>query len=357
MSYVQANNKIFNIIFKITTFLGNVKLVQSLINLGADINLLSTEGCAPIHSFCSIRNADQTILERLLEAGADINVANDSNETPIILACKVQNFETIKKLLQHENLNVEAMDQNGNNILIWVSKYGNVQIATSILAKVPELVNSRNFSDTTSLHKAVLYNQLDMVKLLLSKGANVNAVDAEKQSGIHMMAGIESDRIQKLYTLLIDNGANIDATDIKENTILMNAIKRGNMRLVNILIDGGANVNVLNSDKKTALCILSEKLLNGEFFICEQIQLLIERLVDQSNIFLVDENGHNIFSQILTRHRQTESEIFSQIIVKKIGQIQNIGGQPIDLEIVETILEHDDLLTYYNLILKSPDSD
>ncbi|CAO0792704.1 unnamed protein product [Mucor circinelloides] len=61
------------------------------------------------------------------------------------------------------------------------------------------------------MHAAVSYNQIEMVKLLIEKGANVNIEDFEKDTPLYVAENVE------MAQLLLDNGA--DPKHINEDGI------------------------------------------------------------------------------------------------------------------------------------------
>jgi len=75
-------------------------------------------------------------------------------------------------------------------------------------------VNARNKSKSTALHEAAGVGNLDITKLLLSHGAEVNAFDRWGDSPIHTAS-----RFQKIdvVELLVKNGANVNVRERRSN--------------------------------------------------------------------------------------------------------------------------------------------
>lgn len=99
----------------------------------------------------------------------------------------------------------------------------------------------------------------DIFKLLLDKGANVNLADNCGQTPLHRAA---QNSKNDAMALLIKSGANINAKQCSfgdDYTPLMNAVDANNLSGVELLVKSGANINALSASGKTALTIASDK--------------------------------------------------------------------------------------------------
>ncbi len=77
-----------------------LKIMQILLNYGAKVNTIDTSsGNAPIHNASAYHSVK--VVEELIQAGAEINVKNKEGETPLDMAIKWKNTEVIKFLQEH----------------------------------------------------------------------------------------------------------------------------------------------------------------------------------------------------------------------------------------------------------------
>jgi cytochrome c len=94
------------------------------------------------------------------------------------------------------------------------------------------------------LHYALNRQHLGAAKLLIERGANVNAVS--KLGGAPLMAAVTKNRIE-FITLLLAHGADPNATAGKQAPLHV-AIRKGCLDCVAALVEAGADVNALTTD-------------------------------------------------------------------------------------------------------------
>lgn len=95
----------------------------------------------------------------------------------------------------------------------------------------------------TMLHSAIKDDKLEIVQLLISIGADVNA-DSLDRSALHAAA---CKRDPRFAQILIENHADVSALDTHRQTALHQAILNGFQETVSALIKGGADVNARTS--------------------------------------------------------------------------------------------------------------
>ncbi len=111
----------------------------------------------------------------------------------------------------------------------------------------------------SALNGAVLAGDLERIRFLLSKGADVNSRDGLGQYLIHIAA---EQRDMDVLADLIDAGANIEARDNDGWTPLMHAAAQDNVPAIRLLVSRKANVSATTPDGYTALAYA---LADGKF--------------------------------------------------------------------------------------------
>ncbi len=108
---------------------------------------------------------------------------------------------------------------------------------------------------TQELSNAVIANDLDRVKFLVSKGADVNKADSQGWTPLQSAA---RQRHDKMIALLIELGADVNAGD---PTPLVAAVMRDHVPSVKVLLDHGADIDKPGQDgfKPLPLAIAEDK--------------------------------------------------------------------------------------------------
>jgi cytohesin len=121
------------------------------------------------------------------------------------------------------------------------ARQGNLEKVRTLVDKDPALVAARDKGGETPLHWAAFSGNVDLVRFLLEKGAEV---DAKNARGLTPLAfTVAQDRIQAAG-LLIERGANVNCRNPLNMTPLIIAAEQGAVELVKILIAAGADVGI-----------------------------------------------------------------------------------------------------------------
>jgi ankyrin repeat protein len=108
-------------------------------------------------------------------------------------------------------------------------------------------IDARNRQGHTPLEVAVLAGKISVARLLLQRGA---ALDARHLLGEAIRAGTD---FRDVYDFLIRHGADLNAPDAAGDTPLIIAVRTGNRLTVKRLVDRGADINHPGADGLTPL--------------------------------------------------------------------------------------------------------
>ncbi len=228
-----------------------------------DVNRRNADGSTPLQ--WAVYNGDVTEARRLLRAGANVALANNYGATPMSLAAEVGNTDILKVLLE-AGANVESPNVDGQTALMAVARTGNVEAATLLLDHGAAVDAKEKFGGQTSLMWASARRHPEMMQLLASKGADVNARSIDRNYQRHVTAEGRPKNLDSggftplLYAarencaacvdVLLKNKADIDLPDPDGVSPLLLAIMNANWDLTKQLVLAGADVNQWNISEK-----------------------------------------------------------------------------------------------------------
>ena len=123
--------------------------------------------------------------------------------------------------------------------------------------RLDEVYADENAKNEEDLVNAAKEGNIEEMKSLIQKGADVNSKD--KDGGYTLLILAIGYDYADIVTMLIKAGADVDAQDNKGNTPIIWAIRIGRADIVTMLIDAGADLNTKYKDGNTALSLADLK--------------------------------------------------------------------------------------------------
>ncbi len=264
-----------------------MEIVKSLLKNGTDINAKDTNGITALMG--AAVTGQTNVLEFLLDKGADINEKNTDGSTALNCAAMGGQTDAAEFLLDKGADIGNALEKAAWN--------GSVQTIKLLLARGAD-VNAVYYGTGTALISAALAGKFEAVKFLLEKGADVNA--KESTGNTALMSAAYSGQTN-VVELLLDNGADINANAMFDGTALMEAAHDGNIEIVKLLLVRGADINAKNSDGQTALDVAKK---NGNIAIVRLLQPINLAVASGTN---TDSSGYVTNANLLTPFTITNS--------------------------------------------------
>ena len=221
-----------------------------------DVNRRDAVGTTPLQ--VAVYNGDLAEVRRLLKAGADVTIANNYGASPMTLAAEVANTDILKLLLE-VGANADSPNPEGQTALMAVARTGNVAAAQVLLDHGATVDAKEKWGGQTALMWASARRHPEMMQLLISKGADVNARSIDRDYQRHVTAEGRPKNLDSggftplLYAarenclacvdVLLKNKADIDLPDPDGVSPLLLAILNANWDLAKQLILAGADVN------------------------------------------------------------------------------------------------------------------
>ena len=268
--------------------------VQKLQSAGASVNVKDNRGGTPLMYAATV--GSEAMMRRLLDAGADVNAKNAFDATALMLAA--DSFPLVKLLVEH-GADVNARSKAGHTPLELAAAHaGGIDAVKLLLAKGAALAGPPDSQGMTPLAmasqanetatvklliehdakaaiagpagpmaimNAAMYGNVEIVKLLLSKGVDVNSQSppetARVKNGPIMIGKLTAlilavaDGSPEMVRLLLDSGAKIDMTDVRGMTPLMLSVATDhpNAEVIQILLAHHADPALKSNLGETAL--------------------------------------------------------------------------------------------------------
>jgi ankyrin repeat protein len=218
-----------------------VLLAQSRVNTG------NNRGGTPLG--LAAWGGYEKIVEILVDAGAEVNIQDRLGRTPLHSAALRGHVEVVKILLATGKVDLELKDFGGRTALSWAAGEGHLAVVQELLATGIVDVDTKDGADRTPLMFAAAHGKSEMVEELIATGlADVNAKDRKGRTPL--MHAAKKGHVTTVKALLTISRVDIDAKELRGRTALSRAAARGHTGVVELLLDNGqVDVNAAGTFK------------------------------------------------------------------------------------------------------------
>ena len=253
---------------------GSTKLALQQIQSGADVNRAQPDGTSPL--LWAVDRTEYEVAEALLAKKANVNATNAFGVSPLTEAARLSNARLVKMLL-NAGAKVDSANPDGETALMTAISGGDLSVVQMLVDAGANVNTVEKFHNQTPLMYAAAANRNagEMVKLLLSKGADVkpralysdwpSQVTSEPRTQYRSVGGLNA----LLYAArsgcypcveeLIAAGADVNLPTPEGITPLMIALDNQHNDVAKLLMDKGANLNVWDWWGRTALWIAVDR--------------------------------------------------------------------------------------------------
>jgi ankyrin repeat protein len=256
---------------------GNLALVQTLVERGADLELKNAwAGWTPLHSAAGAGHA--RVVAYLIQQGAKVEAPGVYNQG-ILFTAAMQGHAEVVRLLCAAGANVEATTDWGYSPLVSAAGEGHREVVKALLdagANINQICKG-----SSALYRAVSYGKEDVAIFLLERGADLNASRDTSSPPLHDAASRDS---VVLIKALLKAGEDVNCLNDRGDTALDRALSNGRTDAVKALREAGG-------------------MLGHELFGPERVAPLIRQLGDES--YNVREAAEDALREIAPRIAKT----------------------------------------------------
>lgn len=126
------------------------------------------------------KDNNQALVRKYVELGGNINVSDNKGYTPLIFAAYLGHGDLVDFLLK-KGANACMKDKRGNTALMGAIFKGHVKIALRLLKSECD-IDQNNNANQTALMYATLFGRKQIAEKLITKGAKIEAQDANGNS-------------------------------------------------------------------------------------------------------------------------------------------------------------------------------
>ncbi len=225
----------------------HVACARLLLDAGAPIDGIETD--VVDNWFCMVMNAAykgaNLVLQLLLKHGARADIRNRLHQrTALMYAARESQPRSLEILLQ-AGAKPDRVDNEGNTALTFAINRSNssAQMVRALLAHgaSPDVPPGAPKGTATPLGAAAKAGDVELLKLLLNAGADVNRHGENGSAPIYFAAGQHAACVK----LLLERGAQIEGAckEPRKRTPLNNALDNGKEEICLLLLDAGADTN------------------------------------------------------------------------------------------------------------------
>ena len=247
---VNATNKKTRTALALACRINNEGAIKVLLNAGADPNIADVYGYTCLHDAVAGQSSIE-VFQTIIDHGVVVNATNTRSETALTRACMVNNEGAIKVLLK-SNADPNIAEVDGYTCLHnAVTGHCSIDVLQTIIDHGAD-VNVTNMRNETALLRASDYKNQDAINVLLNRSADPNIAD-DTYGDTCLHKAVTRDCSIEVLQAIIDHGANVNATNTRNETALTRACMINNEGAIKLLLNACADPDIADVDGYTCL--------------------------------------------------------------------------------------------------------
>lgn len=242
------------------------EVLWTLIKAGANVNWVDKDGDTPLT--LAVENANLRAVKILLEAGSKVDVKNRNKYSPIRLVTQTGGLPArreIAALLVQSSTKIDPED--GERLLSQSAREGWSEVLDQL---VQHGVDVKGESGNEALEAAVTKGNVEVVRMLLQAGANPNG-SGPPTPLVRVLGGIDGKGLEdppkrlEIVKLLVSKGARVNVYAAEPFLFHMEPLYLAlikltppDLKVAEFLIMHGANVNEADHERQTLLDLATD---------------------------------------------------------------------------------------------------
>ena len=276
--------------------IGDSELVQTLIELGININTKFSDGLSALWIAAFTNNRD--MIEILAKGGANMNIKDSQGKTVLMWAVENDKKEVANVLIKY-GANINLMDNRKRTALI-----------SAVIADKPRMVHMlvmngaqidlKDNDGNSAILIATSRGNTELVKLFLEHKSFINASDSLGNTPILISLYKNFDDITEL---LLNKGADLNKPNTAGETPLIVASKKGHIRFVKTLTEKGVNIDTTDKNGDSAIILAKRENKHDVVFWLLSKNAMVEKRSEQDELmaYATLNSYHDIAENLIQR--------------------------------------------------------
>jgi len=190
----------------------------------------------------AVEEGDIETIRKVLESGNfDVDMEDTTSRTPLYLAAMHGEIEAVRLLLEHgADINHVAVQKSPETALHIAAAAGHLDVVRLLVERGADINSSTSFGSTPLCH-AAWNSKTAVLEWLIANGADVKVVCGNGQTPL--TSTYRPSGYADVIQILADAGANVNHQGPWDITALHNAIIKRDKKAVMILLEKGADPN------------------------------------------------------------------------------------------------------------------
>ncbi|ANW97077.1 hypothetical protein AXE80_12620 [Wenyingzhuangia fucanilytica] len=286
---------------------GNIEVMKLLLKKGADTKIQGSHGFNWFTFTVNAGHENTDIYELMVANGIDLKETNRAGANAILLMAPYSKDGKIIEYFQQKGLDIKATDKEGNNILFYAAKKGNINLIKKYIAQGFDYkkinTNGENLVLFASHGGRGYSNPLEVYEYFNTLDLDFTLTNKEGQNALHNIASSTKDIA--IIDFFINKGVDVNQKDNKGNTAFLNAAKGNNLLVLQKLAPLTKDINQQNKEGYAAITYATQR-INLEVF-----ELLKSK---GANVNVVDADGNNLFYHLFNAYGRRTAKDFEPFV-------------------------------------------